>query len=89
MRLEALESSSSGFEIAEHDLDIRGEGDLVGTRQSGLPTFKTGNLLRDRILMEDARREAVDWIKTSSRNSGNDNELLNLWNDRFRLMEIG
>ena len=88
-RLEALKASSNGFEIAEHDLDIRGEGDLIGTRQSGLPAFKTGNILRDRILMEEARREANDWVIKRSEGSGGDAEILTSWSARFRLMEVG
>ena len=48
--------------IAERDLAQRGPGDFFGTRQSGLPTLRVGDLLRDHALMEEARREAVAWL---------------------------
>mgnify|MGYP001224666934 CR=1 FL=1 len=89
MRLKALENSSDGFEIAEHDLDIRGEGDLIGTRQSGLPPFRTGNLLRDRILMEEARREASEWVMRRPQGISDDDEIMTSWSERFRLVEVG
>ena len=44
--------------IAERDLELRGPGDFFGTRQSGLPKLRTGDLVRDRDLMEEAHREA-------------------------------
>ena len=59
-RLQALADTTDGFEIAERDLELRGPGDFFGTRQSGLPTLRTGDLLRDHELMEKARDEARD-----------------------------
>ena len=61
-RLAALVETTDGFVIAERDLEIRGPGDFFGTRQSGLPTLRVGDLLRDHALMEEARREAVAWL---------------------------
>ena len=61
-RLDALVETTDGFVIAERDLALRGPGDFFGTRQSGLPTLRVGDLLRDHALMEDARREAVAWL---------------------------
>ncbi len=59
-RLQALADTTNGFEIAERDLELRGPGDFFGTRQSGLPTLRTGDLLRDHELMETgARRSAA------------------------------
>ena len=49
----ALTETTDGFEIAERDLQMRGPGDFFGTRQSGLPTLRVGDLLRDHQLMED------------------------------------
>ena len=57
-RLRALATTSDGFAIAEHDLELRGPGDFFGTRQSGLPKLRTGDLVRDRDIMEEAHREA-------------------------------
>ena len=62
-RLRTLVESSDGFYIAEMDLKLRGPGEFLGTRQSGLPAFRIGNLLRDQELLELARREAVDFVK--------------------------
>ncbi len=61
-RLDALVETTDGFVIAERDLALRGPGDFFGTRQSGLPTLRVGDLLRDHALMEEARREAVAWL---------------------------
>jgi ATP-dependent DNA helicase RecG len=57
-RLEALVETSDGFELAEVDLEIRGEGQLLGTRQSGLSDLRFTRLRADRSLLEAARREA-------------------------------
>ena len=61
-RLNALVETTDGFVIAERDLEQRGPGDFFGTRQSGLPTLRVGDLLRDHTVMEEARREAVAWL---------------------------
>jgi ATP-dependent DNA helicase RecG len=58
-RLEALVSTTDGFELAERDLEIRGEGQLLGTRQSGLSDLKFTKLRADRPLLELARHEAA------------------------------
>src|SRR5687767_2319141 len=56
-RLKALTETTDGFVIAEKDLELRGPGDFFGTRQSGLPTLRVGDLMRDHSIMEEARRE--------------------------------
>ncbi len=61
-RLGIMEETSDGFRIAEKDLEIRGPGEVMGTRQSGVPTFRVGNLVRDLHLLEDARREAEHYL---------------------------
>jgi ATP-dependent DNA helicase RecG len=61
-RLAAIASTSDGFEIAERDLAIRGPGELLGSRQSGLPPFRVADLLRDGDLLALARRDAKAWI---------------------------
>lgn len=65
-RLGIMEETNDGFRIAEKDLEIRGPGEVMGTRQSGLPTFRIGNLVRDVLILEEARREA-DYYLTSRR----------------------
>jgi ATP-dependent DNA helicase RecG len=57
-RLEALVATNDGFELAEVDLEIRGEGQLLGTRQSGLSDLRFTRLRADQPLLEAARREA-------------------------------
>src|SRR6185295_8165331 len=51
-RLGIMEKTTDGFVIAEKDLEIRGAGELLGTRQSGLPEFRVGNLVRDIQILE-------------------------------------
>jgi ATP-dependent DNA helicase RecG len=58
-KLEVLEKTNNGFEVAEADWDLRGPGDLLGTAQSGLPGLKIGNLKRDAELMKLARKSAM------------------------------
>jgi ATP-dependent DNA helicase RecG len=61
-RLGIMAKTTDGFVVAEKDLEIRGPGELLGTRQSGLPEFRIGNLVRDRLLLENARREAEFYL---------------------------
>ena len=58
-RLQALVDSTDGFELAEIDLELRGEGQLLGTRQAGLSEFKFTRLRKDRALLEEAREAAI------------------------------
>jgi len=62
-RLKAIAESTDGFEIAEEDLELRGSGEIFGTRQHGLPEMRFGSILHDRGIMELARKEAFDIIK--------------------------
>ena len=57
-RLKTMEETNDGFLIAEKDLEIRGPGEVMGTRQSGIPTFRLANLVRDHKLLELAKLEA-------------------------------
>ena len=56
--------TTDGFRIAEEDLVIRGPGELLGTRQSGIPQLKVADLVTDLKLLQDARREAFDLLET-------------------------
>jgi ATP-dependent DNA helicase RecG len=58
-RLEAMVRTNDGFQIAELDLELRGPGEFFGTRQAGMPSFRVANLIRDRKLLELAKREAA------------------------------
>ena len=57
-RLQALVGSTDGFELAEKDLELRGEGQLMGTRQAGISEFRFKKLRADRPLLESARSAA-------------------------------
>ena len=61
-RAEIMEQTNDGFKIAEADLEMRGPGEFLGTRQSGLPGFKLANLVRDVQILQDARRAAFDVV---------------------------
>jgi ATP-dependent DNA helicase RecG len=61
-RIEAIVSTTDGFAIAEKDLEIRGPGELFGSRQSGLPPFRVAELPRDLPLLRMARRDAEKWV---------------------------
>src|SRR4030081_151032 len=58
-RLEAMVRTNDGFQIAELDLELRGPGEFFGTRQAGMPSFRVANIIRDRELLEAAKREAA------------------------------
>ena len=57
-RLQSFSGTDDGFELAEVDLEIRGPGQFLGSRQSGRAEFRFGDLVRDADLLEDARRDA-------------------------------
>lgn len=57
-RLGIMAKTNDGFVIAEKDLELRGPGELLGTRQSGLPEFRVANIVRDQQILEGARKEA-------------------------------
>jgi ATP-dependent DNA helicase RecG len=61
-RLRIMEKTNDGFKIAEEDLSIRGPGEFMGIRQSGLPDFRLANIVRDAKLLTDARKEAFRLI---------------------------
>jgi ATP-dependent DNA helicase RecG len=88
-RLDALEETTDGFAIAERDLALRGPGDFFGTRQSGLPTLRVGDLGRDHRILEDAREEAVAWLDDDSRAAPLREYLSAHWAARFGLAGVG
>jgi len=57
-RLAIMEATTDGFRIAEKDLELRGPGELLGTRQHGIPAFRVGNIVRDREWLEIAKTDA-------------------------------
>ena len=87
-RLDALVDTTDGFVIAERDLELRGPGDFFGTRQSGLPTLRVGDLQRDHALMEQARRDAIAWLDEPA-SAPIVEYLSRTWADRFGLAGVG
>jgi ATP-dependent DNA helicase RecG len=89
-----MESSADGFRIAEADLEIRGPGDFLGTRQAGMPDFRVASILRDGTLLEKARKAAFDLLERDPGLSGPVHvpvyeELLRRWGKRLELATIG
>jgi len=61
-RLGIMAQTNNGFIIAEKDLELRGPGELLGTKQSGLPEFRIGNIVRDQAILEQAKKEAEFYL---------------------------
>ena len=94
-RIETLRQTDDGFVIAEEDLILRGAGEVLGTRQSGLPYFKIANLNTDRELLEIARNDANYIIESNILNKTDRGEnlkvLLHLLNkeDALKYLDAG
>jgi ATP-dependent DNA helicase RecG len=92
-RLDAMVRTQNGFELAELDLELRGPGEFFGTRQAGLPGFRIANIVRDRKILELARREAAAFMQSSSTSLGPDDRsaimqrLREHWRRRYGLIE--
>jgi len=70
-RLSIMEETTDGFRIAEADLTIRGPGDFLGTKQSGLPQFRFADLMRDARILGEAREDAFRIVKEDPRLENN------------------
>ncbi len=90
-RLEVMRTTTDGFRIAEADLEIRGPGEFLGTRQSGLPDFRVANILRDGRLLEDARQDAFHYGDSQDfrQNSLIHEILRGRWGTRLELASVG
>lgn len=62
-RLKIMENTNNGFVIAEKDLEIRGPGEFLGTRQSGIPELSLADIVKDTKILESAREEAFEFLK--------------------------
>ena len=92
-RLKVLEATTDGFRIAEEDLDIRGPGDFLGTRQSGIPPFRVADLQRDAEFLRLARKEAGDFLGSPVVETAEGRQILahvrEIWGERFGLTAGG
>jgi ATP-dependent DNA helicase RecG len=93
-RLDALRRTNDGFKIAEKDLELRGPGDFLGTRQSGLPDFRVASLMRDARLLAAARGAAEEHLASdpdlrAPASAALREVLLHRWAGRLGLAEIG
>jgi ATP-dependent DNA helicase RecG len=93
-RLEVMRRTSDGFKIAEKDLEIRGPGEFVGTRQSGVPEFRFANLVRDREWLERARADAEEYLRgalheDTTTQSTLLEQLAEEWKSRYGLYNVG
>ncbi len=89
-----MEKTTDGFQIAERDLELRGPGEFLGTRQSGLPDFRVAHIVRDTPVLIEARREAFRLIhEDPGLNHPSHRELkevlMKRWKGRLELATVG
>ncbi|MBI2678236.1 MAG: ATP-dependent DNA helicase RecG [Candidatus Koribacter versatilis] len=94
-RLETMVRTNDGFEIAEKDLEQRGPGEFFGTKQAGMPAFRVANLIRDRQLLEAAKKEAAALVAGASPDVTRAEAMTVMehlrahWQRRYGLVEVG
>jgi ATP-dependent DNA helicase RecG len=94
-RLDAMVRTNDGFQIAELDLELRGPGEFFGTRQAGMPSFQVANLIRDRQILEAAKREAAAVISGPNAEISQPEinrairQMRERWQHTYGLVEVG
>jgi ATP-dependent DNA helicase RecG len=93
-RLRVMEKTTDGFRIAEADLKLRGPGEVLGTRQSGLPDFAVAELARDQAVLQEARTEAFALTQQDPDLSAPEHAelrryLFDRWRGRLSLARVG
>jgi ATP-dependent DNA helicase RecG len=91
-RIRTLVDSNDGFHIAEMDMKLRGPGEFFGTRQSGLPALKIGNIVRDADILEIARNEAAGFVAHPPAEEDLHRAVAfirNHWQRRYGLVQVG
>jgi ATP-dependent DNA helicase RecG len=94
-RMQTMTATTDGFLIAEKDLELRGPGEFFGTRQAGMPSLRVANILRDRKLLELAKREARAMLEGEGVEVTVEEKKLAVqylrthWNRRYGLVEVG
>lgn len=93
-RLKVMEKTTDGFVLADEDLAIRGPGDFLGTRQSGMPDFRIASIIRDARILNDAREDAFalaarDPLLTKSEHAILKEALIAKWQGKLDLARTG
>jgi ATP-dependent DNA helicase RecG len=94
-RLETMVRTNDGFQIAETDLELRGPGEFFGTKQAGMPSFLVANLIRDRQILEAAKREAAAVMSGPNAEISEDEinsairHMRARWQHTYGLVEVG
>jgi len=94
-RLDAMVRTNDGFQIAELDLELRGPGEFFGTKQAGMPSFLVANLIRDRQVLEAAKREAAAVMAGPNSEISREEidravrHMRNRWQHTYGLVEVG
>ncbi len=94
-RLDTMVATTDGFQIAEKDLELRGPGEFFGTRQAGMPSLRVANIIRDRDLLEAAKKEARYTLAAPEHEVSPEERnralkyLQSHWNRRYGLVEVG
>ncbi len=94
-RLDAMVCTTDGFQLAELDLELRGPGEFFGTRQAGMPNFQVANLIRDRQLLEAAKREAATVLAGPNHEVSKEEidralrHMRSHWQKTYGLVEVG
>jgi ATP-dependent DNA helicase RecG len=91
-RIRTLVETTDGFEIAEMDLKLRGPGEFLGTRQSGLPSLRIANIVRDQEILEIARSAAAEFVARPPAGGEFERAMEYVhrhWERRYGLVEVG
>ncbi|PJE93675.1 DNA helicase RecG [Limosilactobacillus fermentum] len=84
-RMETMVATTDGFEVAQKDLELRGAGDVLGARQSGMPDFKVGDPVGDLKMLQIARADAGNLLATPGWDQKDENQPLVLYLQRHQL----
>ncbi len=92
-RLGVMVKTQNGFEIAEHDLQLRGPGEFYGTRQSGLPDFRLANIISDVEIIQQAREAATQLVSADPHLQGEEHDALKralrrFWGEKLSLIQV-
>lgn len=84
-RMKTMVETNDGFKVAQRDLELRGSGDVLGSKQSGLPDFKVGDPVGDLKILQIAREDAARLLRTPHWDAADDNQPLVLYLQRHQL----